>query len=340
MKNCELINTITPSGGSPIAGLVNSKVTIDATVQTYNTEPYVQRHYDIEPASNAATATATVKLYFTDAEFDNFNNNNPGWLDLPTVAGGGNADPNLPNLKVTQYHGTGTAPGNYTGAAEYLTPTSVIYNATDLRWEVTLTVTGFSGFYVHTGSRPLPISVNYLQGVKQGSVHNLNWKVTCTSSPTATMILERSGDNRIFTAINNITADAVRCAQPFDYVDASPLVGLNYYRLKIIDANGKVTYSNTIAMANTKTGVTIVGIAPNPVTSGGNAMLSVASAQKGMLRLVVTDVTGRQIVVQSQAIIAGSNQIPMNVAKLAAGTYNITAITDDGNRTSVRFVKQ
>jgi hypothetical protein len=202
-------------------------------------------------------------------------------------------------------------------------------------------VTSFSGGGGGAAlNNPLPIVVNYLRGAKQGSLHNLNWKVTCTSSPTATMILERSGDNRIFTAINSVTADQVRCAQPFDYVDASPLIGLNYYRLKIIDANGKVTYSNTIAMTNTKTGVTIVGIAPNPVTSNGNATLSVASAQKGMLRLVVTDVTGRQISVQSQAIIAGSNQIPMNFGKLAAGSYNITAITDDGNRTSVRFVKQ
>lgn len=248
-----------------------------------------------------------------------------------------------------------TNSGNFVGDASHVTEVRVVNSAplTDVNvagnkingvlYAQFNGITSFSGGTFASGvglGSVLPISVNHLRGTKLGATHNLNWKVTCTSSPTATMILERSGDNRRFTAINNITADAVRCAQPFDYVDASPLVGLNYYRLKIIDANGKVTYSNTIAMANTKTGVTIVGIAPNPVTSTGNATLNVASAQKGMLRLVVTDITGRQVAVESAAIIAGSNQIPINVAKLAAGSYNITAITDDGNKTTVRFVKQ
>jgi trimeric autotransporter adhesin len=208
----------------------------------------------------------------------------------------------------------------------------------------TLSRTGMVGFSQFAlGGKinvALPISVNYLQGTKQGSVHNLNWKVTCTSSPSATMVLERSGNNRTFAGITTITADALRCAQPFGYVDASPLAGINYYRLRITDAYGKVTYSNTIAMVNKQTGIDIVGIAPNPVTSSGTATLNVASAQKGTLRIMVTDITGRQLLVQTESIIAGSNAIPMNVAKLAAGSYQVTAITDDGKSTSVRFVKQ
>jgi len=30
----------------------------------------------------------------------------------------------------------------------------------------------------------------------------------------------------------------------------------------------------------------------------------------------------------------------LNVAKLAAGSYQVTAITEDGKSTSVRFIKQ
>ncbi|MBL0146852.1 MAG: hypothetical protein IPP48_15140 [Chitinophagaceae bacterium] len=123
-------------------------------------------------------------------------------------------------------------------------------------------VSTFSPFTIGSISflNPLPIVVNYLQGTKQGSSHHLNWKVTCNSTPTATMVLERSADNRNFAAINTVTADALRCAQPFNYVDASPLAGVNYYRLRITDANGKVTFSNTIAMVNKLSGIAIVGI--------------------------------------------------------------------------------
>lgn len=61
---CNLIARVVPSGASPAGGSISSKVIIDPSVQTYNNEPYVQRHFDIEPATNAATSTATVTLYF------------------------------------------------------------------------------------------------------------------------------------------------------------------------------------------------------------------------------------------------------------------------------------
>jgi len=51
--------------------------------------------------------------------------------------------------------------------------------------------------------------------------------------------LERSADARNFSSVYSITADAVRCGQPFDYTDAQPLAGMNYYRLKITDADGR-----------------------------------------------------------------------------------------------------
>jgi hypothetical protein len=343
---CNPISKVVPSGASPVSGDITTCVYIDPTIlPTYNGGPYVQRHIDITPVTAAATSTGTITLYFTDAEFATYNANNGSFPDLPTVAGGGNADPNLGNVKVMQYHGTPnttpSTPNNYSaGTSTAIPPASIVTSYNGTNWTITFPVTGFSGFYVFSGAGALPISVNYLQGTKQGTNHNLNWKVTCTSASSATMVLQRSGDNRSFTSINTITADALRCAQPFNYVDASPLAGINYYRLRITDNNGKVTHSNTIAMVNKQSGIDIVGVVPNPVMNNGLTILSIASAQKGMVRIVITDVTGRQLQTQTEAIIAGSNAIPMNVAKLAGGSYQVTVITDDGKATSVRFVKQ
>ncbi len=347
--SCKLMADVLPSGASPVNGNVNTCVTFDATVQFFNAEPYVQRHFDIEPAVNAATSTATVTLYFTDAEFVNFNANNASWPDLPTVAGGGNADPNRNNLRVTQYHGTPTTspsqPGMYTGnsgSGVLLTPTSVFYNATLNHWEVTVTVNGFSGFYVHTNLFwPLPIVFNYLNGVRQGINHLLNWKVTCTGSPTATLILERSGDNRIFTAINNITATALRCADPFSYTDANPLLGLNYYRVKFIDAYGKVSYGNTIALLNAVKGFEVLNVAPNPVTSNGAFKLNVSAAKAEVLGVVITDMQGRVVERKQINVIGGYNSIAMDISKLASGTYNLQVTSTVNDKSKVlRVIKQ
>lgn len=148
-SSCKLMADVLPSGASPVNGIVNTCVTFDATVQFFNAEPYVQRHFDIEPAVNAATSTATITLYFTDAEFVNFNANNASWPDLPTSVLG-NADPNIANVRVTQYHGIPTTspsqPAMYTGNSgrgTLLTPTLVFYNAALSHWEVRVNVNGF-----------------------------------------------------------------------------------------------------------------------------------------------------------------------------------------------------
>ena len=198
---------------------------------------------------------------------------------------------------------------------------------------------GFSEFAVGGQLNvSLPINLNYLNGYKQNGSHNLTWKVTCTNNPSATMSLERSADNRNFTGINSIIADALRCEQPFSYTDNSPLAGTNYYRLKMTDANGKVSYSAAIAILNAATGFDIVGLLPNLVNN--NAVLNVTAAQKTKMDVVVTDIAGKQVQKIAYNLIAGSNQFNINLSNLSAGTYQITGYTAEGKSRTVRFVKQ
>jgi len=345
--SCALIAYVLPSGGSAVNGRINTCVTLDATPQFFNGEPYVQRHHDIEPVTTPATATATVTLYYTDQEFVTYNTNNSGaWPLLPTSVLG-NSDPARANVRITQFHGTPTGglptttPGNYTGTRVLIDPvdTDVFWNG--FYWAVTIPVNGFSGFYLHTTqfNTPLPITVNFLNGRKQGSNHLLDWKVTCVSTPRATMTLERSSDARNFTAMYTITADAARCAQPFEHTDVNPLKGMNYYRLKIVDADGKLTYSTTVALLNAVKGFDIISIAPNPVVSN-TFKLNLASAQAGKMEFGIFDMQGRLVKRESVTVIAGFNSLPVNVANLSAGTYTIRSILTDDQSKVIRFVKQ
>ena len=348
-STCDLIAKVLPSGAGPaVSGKINTCVTLDATQKFFNSEPYVQRHFDIEPlTANTTSTSATITLYFTNAEFVNFNTNNPLWPKLPTVAGGGSADPNRANLKVTQYHGTATIspsqPGSYTansGNGFYINPVdaNIVYNGS--YWAVTFDVTGFSGFYVHTNPvYPLPVSFNYLNGVKQGGNHLLTWSVTCNTTPRVTLTLERSADARNFNGIYSITADAVRCSQPFDYTDAQPMAGINYYRLKIVDIDGKITYSNIIALINGAKGFALMNIAPNPVR-GNLFKLNTTSANSAKMEVVISDILGRIVNRQTISLSAGYNSNDVNVSSLTPGTYNIYGITADDKSGLIRFVKE
>jgi len=344
-SGCNLIATVVPSGLDPVSGTINTCVTLDAIQQYFNGEPYVQRHYDIEPAiSNQTTTSATITLYFTDDEFVDYNTNNPVWPPLPTATLG-NADPNRVNLKITQFHGVASTspstPGNYPGTRVLIDPvdTNIFWNGS--YWEVSFNVTGFSGFYVHSNftNTPLPVAVNYLTGRKQGSDHLLNWKVTCTGSTGVTMTLERSADARNFTGIHTIAATALRCQQPFDHTDTDPLKGMNYYRIKIIDSDGKITYSTTVALLNAVKGFDIISIAPNPVVNG-NFKLNVTSAQAGKMDVAIFDMQGRLVNAQTITVSAGFNSLPVHVNDLSPGTYTIRGNMAGEPSRVLRFVKQ
>jgi hypothetical protein len=200
-------------------------------------------------------------------------------------------------------------------------------------------MTGFSEFGIGGElSIALPVKLNYINGTKQNGINNITWKVTCTNNQNAIMALERSADNRNFIGINAIVADALRCQQPFAHSDNAPLAGINYYRLKMTDDNGKITYSNAIAILNKDAGFDIVGLLPTIVNT--NALLNVTAAQKTKMQVVVTDITGRQVQKMGYNLIAGSNQFTINLSNLSAGSYQITGYTQEGKSRTIRFVKQ
>ena len=202
-------------------------------------------------------------------------------------------------------------------------------------------MTGFSQFAIGgEASVALPISVQYFTGVKATATNTLNWKVNCYSTPSVTLVLERGSNGRSFTAINSITASALRCDLPFTYSDAQPLAGANYYRLKMIDADGKVSYSGVVVLLNKEKGLEIVSINPNPVTVDGMFKLNVTSAQATKLNLVIVDMQGRIVNQQVLAVANGFNSLTVNVATLSTGTYQVYGTSSEGKTKVLSFVKQ
>jgi FG-GAP-like repeat/IPT/TIG domain/Secretion system C-terminal sorting domain/FG-GAP repeat len=142
--------SVVPSGANPVSDtIIVNRPIIDSVVQTYNGQPFVQRHYDIQPISNPAHSTATITLFFLQSEFDNFNAFPSHGPDLPTnptdTAG-------IANLRIYQYHGLSATnlPGGYSGPGIEINPddSNIIWNPDTQFWEVTFNVNGFSGFFL------------------------------------------------------------------------------------------------------------------------------------------------------------------------------------------------
>lgn len=318
-SNCQLINQVSPNGLNPAAGQLTSTVWIESAVPHIGSAAFVQRHYQVAPANSA---TASVTLYFTQAEFTAFNNDAASSLDLPanpTDATG------KANLRVVRYSGTSSdntgLPGSYNGSVTVIDPadSNIVWNAELNRWEVTFDVTGFGGFFVQTNvTSTATTNVEYFRGNNQGAINTLTWKVNCTNTST-TFDVERSSNGTDFTALGTVTTALDRCLQPFTFDDPSPLAARNYYRLKISDGR-TVIYSDIIILENT--GQAITKLYPTFLNKTTTVSVRFVGT-KGSLNIY--DAIGRLLV--SKSLTNGLQSINLGLA--SAGVYFYTIRDND-----------
>jgi hypothetical protein len=341
-NNCTLIATVAPRVGSPVSGVVNACVTVDASAQAApNGQRYVARHFNILPATNATTATSRITLYFKQAEFTAYNAVRGAFPALPISGADASG---IANLKVTQYNGTGTAPGNYSGTATLINPVDadITYDATADRWSIAFDATGSGGFYMHTGGFVLPVTIVDFKGEVSGAINKLSWS-TSTETNNKGFYLERSADGRTYSSLVFIGSKGDNGNSTvllnYNFNDEKPLAGTGYYRLMQVDKDGKSNYSNVVRLSRKMSELVLSSVYPNPATKELN--LKIASPRAEKLTLVVTDLTGKVVMQRSTNVVIGDNVEQMNVTELAAGTYFIKAVCANGCETSIhKFVKQ
>jgi hypothetical protein len=325
------------SGANQLTGNVTAVVNIDASINTFQGQPYVERHYDITPALNADKAQAIVTLYFTQKDFDNYNSYVTGNnLDLPLLPTGGVDNG---NVTIRQLHGsfTGTSqPENYSNQnIIVIIPTSVTWNYLYQSWAVTFPVTGFSGFFVSTGNAVLPLTLlNFSGTVLQNSI-NLHW-LTSDEIATKEFVIERSGNVNVFGGISTVKAQSAQGNKSYNYTDAVPLIGNNFYRLKMIDLDGKFSYSNVLKI-NFKTIISFLEIFPNPASSFLN--IKITSGKKEHIILKVVDVAGKLTTKKALTVNNGITPTSLNIEKLSPGLYFLNTSVD-GNLQKIEFIKK
>ncbi|MBN9386112.1 MAG: T9SS type A sorting domain-containing protein [Chitinophagaceae bacterium] len=336
-STCAPLIHITASGPHPLHGYVTSCVTVDSTVQSYGGIPYVQRHYNIEPNEDPSASTATLTLYYTQSDFDNYNlarGSNPALPANSTDAAG------IANLRITQFHGTGTAPGTYTGTTGEINPddNKIIWNATDNRWEVTFDIIGFSGFYVSTGSLiPLPLTLTDFNGQTTTNGNLLQW-ITASEQNTAWFEIQRHTPGSAFTTIAKVSAAGnSRLPLHYQYTDNDAASDTLSYRLKMVDLDGGFTYSKTVVLQHVTDNAYAIRLSPNPYHNNG--ALSIIAPTTGTALLTVTDISGRLLFQQRVSLSKGNNPISTgDIDALPSGTYLLSLLVK-GHRQTVKLVK-
>jgi G8 domain len=221
---------------------------------------------------------------------------------------------------------------SYVAAANLTTPSLAggIYSAS-----TTAAVSSFSPWIV-TSLSVLPIKFEYFTGRRQNVDHQLSWKLNCETG-SEYFEVERSNDGVNFKKIGTV-AITNDCSTAFDFVDKAALTGKNYYRLKLINANGSASFSNVILLLNQKEGYELVGLFPNIVKA--NAQLNISAANKTKIDVLLLDAQGRLVQQSNQYLVSGLNQIDMNFTMLVSGNYFLKVIAENGAEQTIRFIKE
>jgi len=157
--------------------------------------------------------------------------------------------------------------------------------------------------FVHTG--PLPLNLISFSGNKQNSNARLEWR-TVNEVNVSYYEVQRAVPGGDFAGIGNVTAGS----HTYMYTDLNVFNSLvtALYRLKMVDFDGRFTYSNTIRLSHQSPAITIF---PNPVKD----MMTIAGL-KGKGTVLLFDESGRMLFSQettAQSLVISIGNYPKGI---------------------------
>ncbi len=188
-------------------------------------------------------------------------------------------------------------------------------------WDVAFTVKNES---------VLAVDIAKFYGDQQNNQNILHIEIA-QSENVKSVMLERSSDGIHFTTLTNLRTNWKAINGAHVYADAEPLKGNNFYRLNVIDNDGKQTVSNIVLLVNNK--FINISFYPNPFKN--YVMLKVTA---GKYLVTIADTKGKNIF--SNTFNASGADIKLSLPNLAHGVYYVSVKDENGNIAKEKLVKE
>lgn len=169
------------------------------------------------------------------------------------------------------------------------------------------------------GGGPLPVTFTQFTAQKQGAAVRLNWTVTQELN-IARYEVERSSDGRNFSKIAQVDATASSAvSKTYAALDAQPLAGLGYYRIKSVGTAGDIQYTNIVRIqfGSSQPAFTLMS---NPV-KGKQVRFQLAEVPEGRYQAIVRDMSGKQLTAVTLVHQGAVSTQAIDLPTMATGTY-------------------
>ncbi len=183
----------------------------------------------------------------------------------------------------------------------------------------------------------LPLDLLTFTGKKEIGGNELKWS-TDNEINTERFEVENSINGNTYSVIATIATKGNNSSlvNNYGYLHKNPAEGINYYRLRMIDIDGKYKYSPVIKIENAFEKQISILTYPNPASSELRITIPAVWQNKPVTYEIVS-LTG-QVVSKTARAAAGQTETT-EISKLQAGFYMVK-VTCDGQVATQKIVKQ
>jgi uncharacterized delta-60 repeat protein/uncharacterized repeat protein (TIGR01451 family) len=179
-------------------------------------------------------------------------------------------------------------------------------------------------------NRALPVKLVTFTAKRSGRTNVLQW-LTNNEINLDRFEIERSENGATFTRIGSVKAGVNK----YTFTDNTPAKTINYYRLKMLDKDGKFEYSAVRTVNNSSS--FYVSIYPNPVTE--KLIVQTDSDKETAIQLQVIGMDGKLMLQKQTKIHAGQNVQTVDVSAMQAGSYLLKIVQSDKETSVIKFQK-
>lgn len=198
-------------------------------------------------------------------------------------------------------------------------PTTVTATPWGDNYVLNASITSFSSFYIAKNSSVVPVTLTQFSGTVVQHDALLSW-TTVSEQNMAGYEVERSLNGIVFSRVGNrVAALNSTLTQHYQLNDQhlfDSQASNVYYRLKMINMDGRATYSGILVLS--LKGNTITRVYPNPANQ--KIFLEVVLSGKNTL-FYIYNAEGRLLRSEQRSVVTGRNLLEFNIADLPKGIY-------------------
>ncbi|MEP7141853.1 MAG: T9SS type A sorting domain-containing protein [Ferruginibacter sp.] len=188
-----------------------------------------------------------------------------------------------------------------------------------------------------TTAATLPVQLSGFSVKKEGKKVGLYWS-TSSEQNNDRFEAERSNDGRTWSTIATVKGNGTsNAAHTYDSYDLKPVNGINYYRLKQYDLDGRYVLSATKSLKFDAHSVAIISVLPNPVKGAVNFKLDIDATN---VSAIFSDGNGKVINKEIFKNLQANTVNKLNLKQQPAAGVYILKLQGEGISESIKVVVQ